>query len=130
MNINSIKFIVQLKNAALSQKEQLTVEYSTFILKLLKILYKEGFVQSFCIKFNKEKNKDEFLISLRYFYNQPILKDLKFVSTPSYSHYLKLKSISKLANKKKVLIFSTSKGILNSFECKKQKVGGNLLFIC
>jgi ribosomal protein S8 len=43
---------------------------------------------------------------------------------------LKIKSISKLSTKKRILVFSTSKGLLNGLECKKQNIGGTLLFIC
>jgi ribosomal protein S8 len=42
---------------------------------------------------------------------------------------LTLKDISKIKSRKNVLFLSTSKGFLTSLDCKKQKIGGTLLFI-
>jgi small subunit ribosomal protein S8 len=132
MNTTITKLLIKLKNASFSQKESIVVEYSVFTLDIIKLLYKEGFIQSFSIKLKEKEyqKKYEILISLRYFYNKPTFKYLKIVSSPSYSHNLKIKSISKLSTKKRILVFSTSKGLLNGLECKKQNIGGTLLFIC
>ena len=100
--------------------------------ELLKLLYKEGFIQSFNIdsttqlKYEKQFNTTIFL---RYFYNKPIFSNLKIVSTPSYSKYLTFKDISKIKDKKNVLFLSTNQGFLTGLDCKKNKIGGTLLFI-
>ena len=132
MNTTLINLIIKLKNAALSQKEFVIVDYNIFIIELLKLLYKEGFIQSFSIKLNQKQyqKKYEIFIFLRYVYNRPTLTNIKIFSTPSYNHFLKLKSIAKLSTKKKLFIFSTNKGLLSGLECKKYKLGGTLLFIC
>lgn len=135
MNIQTIKFLNQLKNASRFNKEVLTVNYNKNIFCIVKILYKEGFLQSFKIVSDSDlnsitQNKYKLLIHLRYFCDKPILNKLKIVSSPSNIKYLKFSEISRLTITKNMLFFSTSKGILTSFECKQQQVGGTLFFIC
>ena len=133
MNANLIKLILKLKNASASQKELIFNTYNVSSIELLKLLYAEGFIQSFSIQTVNEKDSKknyEIKVTLRYFYNKPTFKNLKIVSSPSYTKYMGLKDLSKLSNKKRVLVLSTNKGLLTGLECKKQQVGGTLLFVC
>jgi len=130
MNINLIKFLSKLKNASISKQEVVSVDYNKLCLGVVKLLYKEGFIQSFSIKKISFSSNVELkiFITLRYFNNKPIFKNLKIVSTPSRLNYLNIKDLSKISNKKIILILSTNKGLLTSLECKKHKIGGKLLF--
>ena len=128
MNIYTIKFLIKLKNATFARKEKIVMPFNKLSLELIKCLYKEGFIQSFNIKtFSKQQ---KITVFLRFFYNKGLLKDLKIISTPAFICYLTLQDIYKLNNKKSVMFFSTNKGILTNFECKKQQCGGSLLFSC
>jgi ribosomal protein S8 len=130
MNINLIKFLSKLKNASISKQEVVSIDYNKLCLGVVKLLYKEGFIQSFSIKRISFSSNVELkiFITLRYFNNKPIFKNLKIVSTPSRLNYLNIKDLSKISNKKIILILSTNKGLLTSLECKKHKIGGKLLF--
>lgn len=132
MNTNLIKLLLQLKNASLVKKEVVEFNCNSLCLELLKLLYTEGFIQSFRIlSKNKSNNEKQFqtAIMLRYSYNKPALKTLKIISTPSYSKYLTLKDISKIQDRKNILFLSTNRGLLTGLQCKKNKIGGTLLFI-
>jgi small subunit ribosomal protein S8 len=126
MNIHLIKFLIQLKNAALIKKEIIHIKYNNLILQAIFLLYKEGLIQSFKI------NKDKTFISiyLRYNYNKNLLKSFKIISKGSNLVYLKYSDICRFFNKRRLLILSTNKGFLTGLECKKYKLGGKLLFIC
>jgi small subunit ribosomal protein S8 len=133
MNTNLIKFLIKLKNASLSQKETLTVDCNSLNLELLKILYVEGLIQSFRVKKqNTTQKKSSFVVkvTLRYFYNKPLLKNLKIFSKPSHLKYIKYSDICKIGDKRFIFFLSTSQGILTSLECKKKRTGGKLLFMC
>jgi len=93
-------------------------------------LYKEGFIQSFSIEEKKVNNvlKPILNINLRYFYNKPLLKELKIISTPVQLAYLSVQNLAKLPSTKHVLFLSTSKGFLTGFNCKEKNLGGLLLF--
>ena len=88
-------------------------------------------IQSFFIKEEVILNKAtlKICITLRAIYNKPLLKSLKIISTPVKITYLTLKNLAKLPSTKSILVLSTSKGFLTGLECKKQKIGGVLLFI-
>ena len=124
MNSFIIKFLMNLKSASLFKKEYLSIKYSKQSLELIIALYNEGFIQSYKI------TNEELYILLRYFFNKPVFRFLKLVSTQSNFRYLNLKTITKLPNKKAVLFLSTSEGILTLSQCKMRKIGGKALFYC
>ena len=47
MNTNLIKLLLHLKNASLVKKETVTIKCGVSGLELLKLLYEEGFIQSY-----------------------------------------------------------------------------------
>ena len=129
MNNNIIRFLIELKNASLSRKETITVEYSRLSNNLVKTLYREGFIQSFQILGEKE-NTRKIVVTLRYYFNKPVFNNLKLFSKPSHLRYMKFSDICNISDKKYVCFFSTNRGILTILECKKNKTGGKLLFVC
>jgi ribosomal protein S8 len=133
MNIETIKFLIKLKNASTVNQESFYSNVNKLSQNLLKILYKEGFVLSFRIKkrdSSYDSNTTTSKINLRYSHNKSVFRYLKIVSSPSKRRYFCLKSISRINSKRNLFVFSTNKGLLTINECKKLKVGGVLLFIC
>jgi len=125
-----IKYLIKLKNASLSRRESVSIDFNSLCLELTELLYKEGFIQSFSIEEKKVNNvlKPILNINLRYFYNKPLLKELKIISTPVQLAYLSVQNLAKLPSTKHVLFLSTSKGFLTGFNCKEKNLGGLLLF--
>ena len=109
MNIQTIQFLNQIKNASRFNKEFIKIPFNKNILPIVKILYKEGFLQSFKLTNNfsvKEYNRYEIIIFLRYFSDKPILNKLRIISTPSNVKYLTISEISRLSLTKNTLFFS------------------------
>jgi small subunit ribosomal protein S8 len=132
MNLETIKFLNQLKNASLGNLEKIKTRSNNLILNLLKVLYKEGYILSFrrILKEDYLNETSEFLIHIKNPNGKQLFKDLKIISTPSNQKYFSLKDINRMESKRKLIIFSTDKGILTLTECKRNYVGGILLFIC
>ena len=130
MSIHFVKFLLQLKNASIAKKETLSVEYSNIRESMTKILYLEGFVQSFEIIFDISNSFKTILITLRYYFSRSLLERLRLLSKPSHVRYMKFSDVSNIPDKRFVLFFSTDKGMLTLLECKQHKIGGKLLFIC
>jgi ribosomal protein S8 len=121
-----IDFLIQLKNSSQIFKTNFYIKKHTKFSNLLFILYKTGFIQSF-----SSTSNTYYCIKLRYYYNKPVLFYLKIFSKPSLSIYFSLIDICKLPTKKLLFFFSTAKnGIVTQLDCKKQKTGGKLLFMC
>jgi len=125
MNLTTIRFLIALKNHSILKKEVLIYRYSKSIIHVLTALYQEGYIQSFKILNNKLV-----YIALRYYFNKPILKNLKLISTLSKPTYLTLKSLYNITDNKNTIFFSTSKGIKTLYQCKREKLGGEALFSC
>jgi ribosomal protein S8 len=132
MIIQTMQFLIFVKNAANCNKESVQVKYGKPIFRLVKVLYKKGFLQSYKIIFLKHQQikTKKILIYLRYFYNKPVLRCVQIISSPCQVICLRYKEIVKLNETKNMLLFSTSKGILTSSECKLKGVGGTLLILC
>jgi small subunit ribosomal protein S8 len=132
MNIETINFLSQLKNASLVRKGLLQTNSNKLIKSLMKILYREGFILSFRNKLRKKFNNGtlDSIVNLKYFDNETIFSSLCIVSTPSNTRFLSIKDICRINSKKNLFIFSTNKGLLTLTECKKQHLGGVLLFVC
>ena len=130
MNINLIKLLSKLKNASLSKHECISTPYNKLYLKVVKLLYKEGFIQSFFVKktVSRLNTKFNIFITLRYVNNKSLFQNLNIISTPSRVNYLNIKDLSKISNKKIVLFLSTNRGLLTGLESKKYNIGGKLLF--
>ena len=126
MNSTIIKFLVSLKNASWTSANKLVLNYDNFSLTILQVLYSSGLIQSYTILC-----KNKVTIFLRKSFNKTLTQNLKLVSTPTQKislDYKKIALIRKSTNS--ILFFSTDRGLLTVSECKKQKVGGVLLFTC
>lgn len=126
MNKSIANFLIKLKNSSLVNKEIINIRLENVILKIIKLLYKEGFIQSF--KVNLETKN--ILIYLRYSFNKSVLKNIKIVSLPSKQLYIKYKELTRMSSKNNFILVSTSAGLKTSLECKKNHLGGKILFLC
>jgi len=123
----NLKILINLKNASMVRKEKIVLKNPTkFVISLLVILYNEGLIQSFI--FNEVASTAT--VFLRYSYNKNIFKSLKIFSKSTTLSYFTYSDICKLSNKRFLSVFSTSKGFLTGLECKKQRLGGKLCFVC
>lgn len=130
MNKNLIELLINIKNASLAKKSLIKFAYKASFIDYLSILYKEGFIQSYSISFDITKKEKIFLISLRLFESKVLTENLKLISLPSRSKTLSYEDITQLNIKNKLIVLSTSKGIMSHVECLKRKTGGTAIFSC
>lgn len=129
MSLRTVHFLILLKNAYIFKKPTAAFSFNGLTMTLLGVFYKDGFVQSFSI--GAKHLADLFATaSLRYAFGKSLISDLKIVSKPSVSRFLKFKDICSFHERRSILVLSTDKGILTSLECKKIRVGGKALFSC
>jgi ribosomal protein S8 len=126
MNNNSINILLKLKNASLIKKEFCLLENTKFNRKIIALLYKEGYIQSF----NLETSSNKIKITLRYSYNKDFFTNFKLVSTSVNSKCLSFKELCKINIKRNNIFVSTNKGLLTGYSCKQKKIGGKVCFIC
>ena len=119
-----IKALNKLKNASLINKEVVYLNFDLKYFEVLRVLYREGFIQGYKI----DKKNYQTIVYLRFFQNKSVLDRLRFLSVPSRERFISYKDLCLINNKKTFVLLSTNKGLRTIFECKKQKLGGKLLF--
>jgi len=119
-----IKALNKLKNASLINKEVVYLNFDLKYFEVLRVLYREGFIQGYKI----DKKNYQTIVYLRFFQNNSVLDRLRFLSVPSRERFISYKDLCLINNKKTFVLLSTNKGLRTIFECKKQKLGGKLLF--
>ena len=125
MCVTLIKALNKLKNASLLNKEFVYLNFDLKYFEILKVLYKEGFIQGYQI----DKDNYQIVVYLRFFQNKFVIDRLKFLSVPSSHRFLSYSELCLISNKKTFILLSTSKGLRTIYECKKLKIGGKLLFL-
>ena len=126
MNKSISNFLIKLKNSSLINKESINIYFEKTTLKIIEVLYKEGFIQSFIVNYETKS----ILIYVRYSYNKSVFKNVKIISLPSKLLYIKFKELTKISSKNNFILISTTKGLKTFLECKKNHLGGKILFLC
>lgn len=116
----------RIRNGIVAKKKSILHPKKLYILEVLKIFYREGYISSF--KLSKEKS-DVIEIFLKYSNGKPVLSNLQPVSKPGRRIYLSKKTLWKLNTSSSTLILSTPFGILSDKDCRKRKIGGEILCV-
>lgn len=117
-------FLVALKNSSVIHKVEVVTHFSKFKLDILKVLKKEGFVEDYTYN---EKEKRDIVVKLKYYGNEPAIKDVKKISKVSRRVYVNKDKMSPIAGNR-IWIISTSNGIMMADEGREKGIGGELLF--
>ena len=121
-------FIVRLTNAGAVHKEAVSVPYSRLKHAIADKLVERGFLVS--AKMHGKKVKKTLEVGLRYREDgSAFIRGVKRVSKPGRRLYTKSAEIYPVKFGKGLMVLSTPSGILAGDEARKQKVGGEQLFI-
>lgn len=113
--------LIRIKNGYSVGKQTVEIRFSKMILKLIKLLAKEGYIE-------KAEQKDRVVfVTLKYNARKPALTDVKRVSKPSLRVYKGVKSLPRVLNGLGIALVSTPKGIITDTEARKLNVGGEIL---
>ncbi len=115
--------IIRIKNGYGVGKISVVVKFSKLVLKMMKLLQKEGFVSAV-----SEKDK-AILVTLKYNSRIPALTDLVRVSKPSLRVYKGVKDLPHVLNGFGIAVVSTPCGLMTDKEARKLKLGGEVLAI-
>jgi len=119
--------LIRVKNALMRGRQKVKVPYSTFDMNILETLVKAGYIESVQRKGRGVKR----VIDIKLKYEEdgtPAISGLKFVSVPSRRIYSGYKDMKDSRQRYGHYIVSTPQGIMDGYEAKKKKVGGQVLF--
>ena len=115
-----------IRNGLMVGHKSIVTKKSIMKIEIIKIMKDEGFIKSFGII--KNNNKDNIEIVLAY-QNEgnPVIQGLKKISTPGLRVYVKKPEIPRVFGGLGIAIISTSQGILTGTDASKRSLGGELL---
>jgi small subunit ribosomal protein S8 len=122
MNYLISDMLIRIKNGYLNKKVTVIVCYSNFCLKILQLLYLNGFINGFTVVGNS------IVIKLKYYQNDHIFKNLQLVSKPGRRCYLNMKELKKQFYYKNFVVVSNHYGLMTLKESIMKNCGGEVLF--
>ncbi|MCB1442932.1 MAG: 30S ribosomal protein S8 [Methyloceanibacter sp.] len=128
MNINDPlgDMLTRIRNAQMRRKTKVTTPTSKLRERVLEVLMEEGYIRGYA-RVDYDGGKSEFEIELKYFDGEPVIKDIKRVSTPGRRVYSSVKDLPTVANGLGVSILSTPKGVMSDSQARTENVGGEIL---
>lgn len=118
--------LTRLRNSAKAGQAECVIPHSKLKENISKILSSEGFVGEISTGTDEAGHKT-LVVKLKYLGTTPAFNHLTRVSTPGRRLYYSYTEIPRVLNGLGIAILSTSKGVLNDRECRRQKVGGELI---
>lgn len=115
-------FLIQIKNAGMAGRKEVTLKTSKLINAVSKVLKKENILDSV-------SEKDGMLtVTLAQHNKEAVLLDLKLISKPGLRKYMNVDDLKTRRRRgASFIILSTPKGIKTSDDCIKEKTGGEAL---
>lgn len=118
--------LTRIRNASRAGHEQVEIPGSRLKLEIVKILEQEKFVRGY--QFISDERQGVIRVFLKYgAKREPVVSDLKRISKPGLRVYAGVKEVPRVLNGMGIAILSTSRGLLPDRECRRQRLGGEVL---
>lgn len=117
--------LTRIRNGQQAKLAQIDAPYSGLSANVLEVLKREGYIRDW--RATEDGNKKSLEIELKYHEGQPVIHELKRVSTPGRRQYTAVSKIKPFFNGLGVVILSTSKGVISDHEARQHNVGGEVL---
>ncbi|MEG6509801.1 30S ribosomal protein S8 [Methyloligella sp. 2.7D] len=118
--------LTRIRNALLRNKSRVTTPTSKLRQHVLDVLVEEGYIRGYS-EVEYGTGHSEFDIELKYFDGEPVIKEIKRVSTPGRRVYSSVRDLPTVANGLGVAILSTPKGVMSDSRARNENVGGEIL---
>ena len=116
----------RIRNAINAQKKTVAIPSSNLKKEITRILYENNFISKYA--YVDDGVQGEIKILLKYNNElQNAIQGIQIISTPGRRRYTKVKNMPKILNGMGIAIVSTSKGVMTDHECRKMKVGGEVV---
>ena len=117
--------LTRIRNAANVNKHEVRVPHSKIKETIAKELVKSGFLKN--VEVEKGTPRAEIVITINEEGQNARFTELVRMSTPGRRMYTSVKDIPKVKSGRGIVLISTSKGVMSSFEAAKQRLGGEVI---
>lgn len=117
-----------IRNGLIANKAKVSVPFSSIKNGICQVLKAEGYISGFDVLETKPAKTIQ--IGLKYgTAGESVIHELVRVSSPGHRQYAGSTEIKPVMRGLGIQIISTSKGILSDRDCRKQKLGGEILCV-
>jgi small subunit ribosomal protein S8 len=121
--------LTRIRNACGSKHRRVDVPMSRMKTEIARILKENNFIQDYQTV-ETDDGKPMLRLRLRYAAGgQPVIRELKRVSTPGLRRYVGVNEIPRVRNGLGVAILSTSKGLMSDRQARQARTGGELVAV-
>jgi len=119
--------ITRIRNAQMRKHSSMAVPASKLRGWVLDVLVNEGYVRGYS-RVDKEGQKPEFDVELKYYEGDPVISHIKRVSKPGRRVYSSVSDLPSVRNGLGISVVSTPKGVMSDAAAHEANVGGEVLF--
>jgi small subunit ribosomal protein S8 len=118
--------LTRIRNGQLRGLAKVKSPNSRLRARLLDVLKEEGFIRGYT-EVEMKSGTREIEIELKYHEGQPVIRELKRVSTPGRRVYTSVKELKPHRQGLGVSIVSTPQGVMTDTNAREKNVGGEVL---
>ena len=117
--------LTRIRNAAKVGKHEVRLPHSKIKETIAKELAKNGFLKNVAVE--KGTPRNEIVITINAEGQNARFTEISRMSTPGRRMYTSVKDIPRVKSGRGLVLISTSKGVMSSFEAAKQRLGGEVI---
>lgn len=120
--------LTRIRNACGSKHRRVDMPASKTKVEIARLLKEANFIQDYRVIEAEDNAAPRVLrVILRYAGGQPVIRELKRVSTPGLRRYVGVGEIPRVRNGLGMAILSTSGGLMSDAQARRAHTGGELL---
>ena len=118
--------LTRIRNAQMRHKSLVATPASKLRGWVLDVLKDEGYIRGYA-EVEHMGSRPEFEIELKYYDGEPVISDIRRISTPGRRVYTSAKDLPQVRNGLGIAIVSTPKGVMSDTSARAENVGGEIL---
>jgi len=118
--------LTRIRNAQMRKRSTVATPGSKLRARVLDVLKAEGYIRDYGTT-DYGNGRSEFMIELKYFEGQPVIRRIARVSKPGRRVYAAVDALPRVADGLGVTIVSTPQGVMADHEARDRNVGGEVL---
>ena len=119
--------LTRIRNAGMARQRRVDMPVSKLKTEIARLLKDNAYIHDY--KLLDDGKHGVLRLYLKYYQEQPIIRELKRVSKPGLRRYVAVDEIPRVRNGLGMAVLSTSRGVMTDREARAAKVGGELLAI-
>ena len=120
--------LTRIRNGVRARKERVEIPGSRLKTQIAELLKKEGFIRDYTVK--SDGARSTLVVQLKYTPDgEPVIRHIERVSKPVRRIYAPVEELRPVKRGLGTAIVSTSQGLLPDRECRKRRIGGEVICI-